>query len=82
METVWIFLGYFWDFWGIYLGFFLGVIFLEDFFWEDFFGGIFWEDFLGKNYLFKLLMSAKLFDSERDSCLCQDFVSMENEGKS
>ena len=56
-------------FW-IFLGFF-GGFFLEDFFLEDFFG---------RNSLFTLLKSVKLFESVRDRCFCQDFVSTEKEG--
>ena len=36
-----------------------------------FFGRIFW-----RNFLFILLKSANLFESERDWCFCQDFVSI------
>ena len=62
------------------LGNFLG-IFLDDFFGailRNFFGEIFLEDFFGRNSLFTLL---KLFESERDGCFCQNFVSLEKEGK-
>ena len=60
------------EFFWIFPGFFGGIfwIFLEEFFggffWEDFLGGIFLEDFFGRNFLFTLLKSAKLFESERD----------------
>ena len=54
-------------------------IFLDDSFVGLFLERIFWEDFLGRNSLFTLLKSAKLFESERDWCFCQDFVSMEKE---
>ena len=68
-------LGFFWDFLGgifwIFLGFF-GRIFWEDFFWGGFYAG---------NFLFILLKSANLFESERDWCFCQDFVSIKKEGK-
>ena len=64
--------GFFWE------GFYWGL-----FFWEDFLGGFFWEDFLGgffgRNSLFILLKSANLFESERDGCFCQDFVSIKKE---
>ena len=71
-------------------GFFLENFFLEEFFWRIFFGGFFWriffgriflEDFLGRNFLFTLLKSAKLFESERDWCFCQDFVSRQGRKK-
>ena len=74
----WIFskLGTFWElFW----------IFCEDFFrrifWEDFFGRTFLGGFFGRNSLFILLKSANLFESERDWCFCQDFVSIKKEGR-
>ena len=51
--------------------------FLGGIFWEDFLGGFFGEDFYGRISLFTLLKSAKLFESERDRCFCQDFVSMQ-----
>ena len=67
--------GFFLDFfWGMFWEEFLGGVFWEDF-WEDFFGRIFWEDFIGRNSLFTVLKSTNLFESERDWCFCQDFVS-------
>ena len=74
-----LFGGIFWEdflwgfFGGIFLWGFFWRIFCEDF-WEDFLGG-----FFGRNSLFTLLKSSKLFESERDWCFCQDFVSMEKE---
>ena len=41
LEIVWIFWGFFWDFFEIFLGGFFWRIFLEDFF-RGFFGRIFW----------------------------------------
>ena len=71
-----IFVGFFWEiFWEFIRRIFLGG-FLFSFFWRNFL-----EDFLGRNSLFTLFKSAKLFESERDWCFCQDFVSMEKEGK-
>jgi hypothetical protein len=67
--------------------------FFKGFFLEKCFGEIFWEDFIvrnflggffGRNSLFKLL---KWFEYERDWFVCQDFgfcqdfVSMEKEGR-
>ena len=71
LDFSWIFLMEF--FWRIFrrnfLGGFFGRIFLGGFSWEEFFVYI-W-----------LLKSAKLFESERDWCFCQDFVSMKKEGR-
>jgi hypothetical protein len=82
LKIFWIFSGFLGGIFWIFLGFFL-----EDFFWRIFFGGFFWRIFLGgfsgRNSLFTLLKSAKLFESERDWCFCQDFVwiKKEEEGK-
>ena len=97
LKFFWIFSGFWGEFFGFFLDFFwmnfLGnlrriflwgcLIFLGGFFGEDFFRRIFWEDFFGRNSLFILLKSASLFESERDWCFCQDFVSIkkEEEGK-
>ena len=60
------------------------------YFLEDFFGRIFWEEFFKRNFLggiLTLLTSAKLFEYGRnwivcqDFGFCQDFVSMEKEGR-
>ena len=49
------------------------------FFGEDILGEFFWEDFFGRNSLFVLLKLANLFESERNLCFCQDFVSKKKE---
>ena len=83
LDFSWIFFG------GIFWEEFLGGFFCEDLFGRNLFGRIFWEDFLrrifwgedlfGRNSLFILLKSANLFESERDWCFCQDFVSIKKE---
>ena len=80
LDFSWIFfggLGFFWEdlFGRISLGGFFGRIF-----WRIFLGRFFWEDVLRK-YLFILLKSTNLFESEMDWCFCQDFVSIKKEGK-
>ena len=86
---------FFWNcFWNI-LEFFLNflliffAIFLEDFFggifWEKFFGRIFWEDLFGRifgmNYLGQILCLYWNWLVCQDFGFCQDFVSMEKEGR-
>mgnify|MGYP007048896769 CR=1 FL=1 len=72
-EIFWKSFGFFLDFWE---EFFWRIVW-EDFFGMDFLGGIFWEEFF---VYIASVKPAKLFESERDWCFCQDFVSMEKEG--
>ena len=65
---------------------------MDELFWINFLGGFFWKDFngrnlFGRNSLFTFLKSAKLFEYVRNWFVyqhfgfCQDFVSMEKEGR-
>ena len=64
---------------GIVMGFYIGFLYILIFFERNF-----WEKLFGRNSLF---ISLKLFEYERDwfvckdFVFCQDFVSMEKEGK-
>jgi hypothetical protein len=59
---------------------FFGRIFLGGFFWRRFFGGFFLGGriFLGGILCLKF---ANLFESERNLCFCQDFVSKKKEAR-
>ena len=63
---------------------------LQDFFWffidfvlKEYFRRIFLQsvflEFFGRIFLFTSLKSDMVFESERDWCFCQDFVSMQKE---
>ena len=71
-EIFWKSFGFFLDFWE---EFFWRIVW-EDFFGMDFLGGIFWEEFF---VYIALVKPAKLFESERDWCFCQDFISKKKE---
>ena len=90
MDHLWNFLGNFFK--GIFWRNVFEGIFREDIFWINFLGGFFLEkfferNFLGGLYIFgeelfgrnSLLTLSKLY--ERDWFVCQDFVSIEMEGK-
>ena len=74
------------DFFG---GYFFWRNFLEVFFWEDFFGRIFWEDFFGRIFFGEDFFGGILWEEFfvyigidcQDFGFCQDFVSMEKEGR-
>ena len=73
LESFWIFLGIFLEFFGrIFLEEFFRRNFLGGFFWEDFLGGILWEDFLGRNYLVEINKELMFL-----SRFLGNFVSME-----
>ena len=72
LKIFWIFLGMFWEF--------LRRIFLKEFLWRNFFGGIFWrifwEDFLGGNHSIEI--NKELIFLSR---FWGNFVSKKKEGR-